>query len=108
MPNKMSKKGYTAVCSACDSTIQLRKLPFRGQVLSCTHCNSLLRVVQASPLILDWAFEEPIEDERQRSERAVDKWDQPQYSDDTDGYASGRNTTDFPKTRYAHATNRFS
>jgi lysine biosynthesis protein LysW len=67
MPVKASKNGFQATCPACGSQIRLRKQPKRGQFVTCHDCDSILEVTRLSPLRLEWAFDEAIDDGRQRS-----------------------------------------
>ena len=62
--NKRNRKAsiFQATCPACGSRIQLRKMPRRGHVITCQDCASMLVVTRLAPLKLDWAFEEPFEE----------------------------------------------
>jgi hypothetical protein len=37
--------------------------PARGEILNCPECQTALEVVQAKPLKLTWAYEEPLGDD---------------------------------------------
>jgi lysine biosynthesis protein LysW len=54
-------KAFTATCPACGSAIHLRKIPRKGQFITCFECDTMLEVVRLAPLQLDWAFESPFE-----------------------------------------------
>ncbi|HUM69811.1 MAG TPA: hypothetical protein PLK31_13310 [Chloroflexota bacterium] len=43
------------LCPDCGSEVRLRKPPYLGQLITCHHCDSVLEVVNRSPLELDWA-----------------------------------------------------
>lgn len=57
------KKRMTTFCPACGSDMQFRKLPRRGNTVTCRQCQSLLEVTRLAPLTLEWAFEEPFDDD---------------------------------------------
>lgn len=57
------KRGMSTYCPACGSDMHFRKLPRRGNTVTCQQCQSLLRVTRLAPLTLEWAFEEPIGDD---------------------------------------------
>jgi lysine biosynthesis protein LysW len=51
----------SAVCPECDQLIVFTSSPKLRERVICTRCGSALKVIQLSPLILDWAFLEPFE-----------------------------------------------
>ncbi len=51
-----------AVCPECDNEFQFSKNPYLGQLITCPQCWSTLVVIHLSPLKLDWAFLEPLND----------------------------------------------
>jgi len=57
------KKGLATYCPACGSDIRFRRLPRRGSTVTCQECQSFLQVMRLAPLTLEWAFEEPFEDD---------------------------------------------
>lgn len=57
------KKGLSTYCPACGSDIHFRRLPRRGSTVTCRQCQSFLEVIRLAPLTLEWAFEEPFEDD---------------------------------------------
>lgn len=61
--SKRSKlsKAFTATCPACGWAIHLRKIPRKGQFITCFECDTMLEVVRLAPLQLGWAFESPFE-----------------------------------------------
>jgi hypothetical protein len=56
-------KGMATFCPACGSDMHFRKLPRRGTTVTCRQCQSLLEVTRLAPLTLEWAFEEPFDDD---------------------------------------------
>jgi lysine biosynthesis protein LysW len=71
------------VCPDCDAEIRFRKAPHLGQLLTCGHCQTSLEVVRREPLELDWAFEDPFDEE----EDDFDEWDDEDDEDeDYDDY----------------------
>lgn len=50
-------------CPDCGDEVRFRKAPHLGKVVTCGHCETSLEVVSRMPIELDWAFEEPIEDD---------------------------------------------
>ena len=61
----MGKKATKALaaCLDCGAEIRFRRAPHLGQIVTCTQCDTTLEVVSRTPLELDWAFAEPLEDE---------------------------------------------
>jgi hypothetical protein len=57
------RRGLSTYCPACGIDIHFRKLPKRGHHVTCFECKSLLEVIRLAPLTLEWAFEEPFEDD---------------------------------------------
>lgn len=58
-----TKRGLSTYCPACGSDMHFRKLPRRGNTVTCGQCQSLLEVKRLAPLTLEWAFEEPFDDD---------------------------------------------
>ncbi|MGD8586722.1 MAG: hypothetical protein PVJ75_15345 [Chloroflexota bacterium] len=58
-----NKKVMTTFCPACGADMHFRKLPRRGNTVTCRQCQSLLEVTRLAPLTLEWAFEEPFGDD---------------------------------------------
>jgi hypothetical protein len=91
MSGRGRKKFFAAICPACGDAITLRKAPRRGNLVTCRQCESLLKVAQAVPLRLEWAFEDPLDETyyntrgKQTGENGynVDDYDD-QYDDDFD------------------------
>lgn len=77
MPNQKQEVGY---CPDCDARITL-KSPQLGQQVICRACGTELEVVDLSPLELDWALDEPYDDDDDEYEY-VD--DEDYYDDDED------------------------
>jgi lysine biosynthesis protein LysW len=50
-----------ALCPECDQTITFATQPTLGQIVICTHCQSALTIIQLNPILLDWAFLEPLQ-----------------------------------------------
>ena len=63
MAKKSLKRGLATYCPACGADIHFRRLPRRGHHVTCFECSSLLEVTRLAPVTLEWAFEEPYEDE---------------------------------------------
>ena len=92
MSRKKGKYGQVASCPACDSRVRLNRRPHRGQTVYCNSCHSLLEIVHLSPLILEWAFEEPFDMPLRNGLDDVDEWD---YSD-FDDYDEADQYGDYP------------
>lgn len=58
----MTAKKEIAFCPECDSRLRLRTVRL-GQRITCRECDTALEVVELNPIELDWAFEEPLEEE---------------------------------------------
>ena len=74
-----------AACPACGADIYFRKRPRIDQRVTCRQCASLLEVVELSPVELDWAFEDPLEDEEwddYDTDSPSDLWDDVDFDDD--------------------------
>lgn len=54
-----NSKPLTARCPECDSRIYFERRPDSGEMISCPECDTLLEVISATPLRLDWASDEP-------------------------------------------------
>ena len=52
---------FTTSCPECGVSIHLENKPHKQQLLLCPHCETLLIVTTVEPVVVDWAFEEPIE-----------------------------------------------
>lgn len=53
----------SANCPSCGQTLRFRKNPQAGLRLTCPSCGTRLDVLGTAPLELDWAFEEPIQEQ---------------------------------------------
>jgi len=58
----MAAKKEIAYCPDCDANLRLKNVRL-GQQITCRECDTLLEVVEVNPVELDWAFDEPIEEE---------------------------------------------
>jgi len=85
MASGRGKSGLIAICPACGSEIVLSRRPHDGQLITCRTCDSRLEVVSQSPLELEWAFDDSIDDDFQDDfeDGDVDDWD----LDDLDDYS---------------------
>lgn len=75
------RNGKVAVCPACGSDILFRNSPKVGRLVTCRICDSLLEVVSYSPLELEWAFEDSLDDyyqSRHEESDDLDDWDEDQ------------------------------
>jgi lysine biosynthesis protein LysW len=54
------------VCPECDADIIFSTQPALGQCVICTDCQSAMTIIQLNPIVLDWAFLEPLESARIR------------------------------------------
>ena len=99
MASGRNKNGKVAVCPACGSDILFHKNPKVRQLVTCRICDSLLEVVSYSPLELEWAFEDSIDDyygDRYKEPDDSDEWDLDDYNKyllddiDDDSYVSFR------------------
>ncbi|MFW5940172.1 MAG: hypothetical protein ACOC8X_13105 [Chloroflexota bacterium] len=71
------------ICPDCNSEIRFRKAPHLGQLVTCHNCETSLEVVRRDPLELDWAFQDPFEDDDEDLDD-IDEWDDEEEYDDED------------------------
>lgn len=73
MASKRSDKPALGTCPSCDTSIRLSGKLHIGQLVTCPECGDVLEVIQVSPIVkLDWAFEEPFDDEEEYDEDEYD------------------------------------
>lgn len=58
----MATKKEIAYCPDCDANLRLKSVRL-GQQITCRECGTILEVVELNPIELDWAFDEPVEEE---------------------------------------------
>ncbi len=77
------------VCPDCNSEIRFRKSPHLGQLVTCHNCQTSLEVVRRDPLELDWAFDDPFEEDDEEYED-LEEWEDDEEDfddwDDDDDY----------------------
>lgn len=71
-----------STCPDCNSEIRFRKAPHLGQLITCHNCQTSLEVVRRNPLELDWAFEDPFDEDDDEDE--YDDWDDDDEYDEWD------------------------
>lgn len=64
----MASKKEIAYCPDCDATLRLKSVRL-GQQITCRECGTMLEVVELNPVELDWAFDEPYEEEEYEPRR---------------------------------------
>ena len=69
------------VCPDCNSEIRFRKAPHLGQLVTCHNCQTSLEIVRRDPLELDWAFDDPFDEDEEEYDD-FDEWE----DDDDDDY----------------------
>lgn len=75
------------VCPDCNAEIRFRKAPHLGQLVTCHNCQTSLEVVRRDPLELDWAFDDPFdEDDEDDDYDDFDDWEDDEDEDDYDDY----------------------
>ena len=62
MHNKISDKLVSTICPACGSSMRFKKQLHVGDFVVCNECDTELEVLSLQPLKLDWAYEEPFDD----------------------------------------------
>jgi lysine biosynthesis protein LysW len=72
------------ICPDCNGEIRFRKSPHLGQLVTCHNCQTSLEVVRRDPLELDWAFDEPFDEDEDDYEE-FDDWEG-EEEDDYDDY----------------------
>ena len=81
---KSSIKSISA-CPDCNAEIRFRKTPHLGQIVTCHNCQTNLEVVRRNPLELDWAFQDPFDEDDEDYEDWDDDYDEDDY-DEYDDY----------------------
>ena len=56
---KTAPKVAVAECPECETNIRFHNPLKRGQIVTCPECHERLQVDQLDPLELDWAYEDP-------------------------------------------------
>lgn len=69
---KVKGKTITAFCPDCDTRIRFRERPQLYDIVNCPECEEYFEVVGLSPIELQWADENNLDDER--FEEDDDKW----------------------------------
>ena len=72
-------------CPACGAEIYFRKAPRISQRVTCRQCSSLLEVLEHTPLELDWAFEDPLDEiywDPRQDDSTHEEWDFYQFDED--------------------------
>lgn len=70
------------LCPDCNAEIRFRKSPHLGQLITCHNCQTSLEVVRREPLELDWAFDDPFDDEDEDEDfDDFDDWDDDEDDD---------------------------
>jgi lysine biosynthesis protein LysW len=65
----------TGRCPECDGEVTLPEPVAYEQRVSCGYCGAQLLVISLNPLELDWAFIEPLPNQRFSVDRGVDMRD---------------------------------
>ena len=55
-------------CPDCEENFELEDTAEIGQVITCPACKASLEILDLSPVVLDYAIEEDVEDEFEASE----------------------------------------
>jgi lysine biosynthesis protein LysW len=82
MPRTYRGKEVMAECPNCGAELIFAGRPRLTQTFTCIECDTLLEVVNLTPLELDWAYEE-FEDEEDDDEDAYEEKDA-DYEDEDD------------------------
>lgn len=69
------------LCPDCNAEIRFRKSPHLGQLVTCHNCQTSLEVVRRDPLELDWAFDDPFDEDEDEYDE-LDEWDDEDYDED--------------------------
>ena len=89
MTSGANPKTSVANCPGCGANIRLREPVRLGEFVICDECGDELEIVSMTPIKLDWAFEEPFdEDDEDFDEEFAayeyDDFDDDDYDDDDD------------------------
>lgn len=63
MEKPVNVQPIVGTCPACGTKLRFQAEPKLGEFVVCEECGTELEVIQLSPIKLDWAFEEPFDEE---------------------------------------------
>ncbi len=63
MPKSANKR--IGECPECQAEVRLRRAPHLGQKVTCYSCGAKLEITRKDPIELDWAFDDPLEDDEE-------------------------------------------
>ena len=58
----MKNKVQTAYCPECDTTIRFKEAPKLRTKIVCEECDQELEVIGLTPIVLDWAYEDDLDE----------------------------------------------
>lgn len=73
-----SNRMLVAECPECETKIRFAQAPQMHETVTCHECGEVLQVISLSPLELDWAYEEELE------EWEEEEWEEEEWEDDED------------------------
>jgi len=64
----------TGICPECDAAVRFSSIPDLGYRVMCPSCRSMLIITSSHPIVLDWAFVEPIDMSIPEDDRGGPVW----------------------------------
>lgn len=77
-------KTEVGICPGCGARIRFQNKVQLGEFIICAECGDELEVVQLSPVKLDWAFEDPFDEDEYDGDFEDDYDDDDDYDYDDD------------------------
>lgn len=63
MDTNLNTKVLIGTCPGCDAKIRFHNRLNLGEFVTCEECGDELEIVQLTPLKLDWAYADPLDDD---------------------------------------------
>jgi len=79
-----SHRTSIANCPGCGANIRLREPVRLGEFVICDECGDELEIVSVNPTKLDWAFEEPFDEDDEDFDEELADYEYDDFEDDED------------------------
>ena len=84
MTSGVNPKLSVASCPGCGVNIRLQEPVRLGEFVICDECGDELEIVSMSPIKLDWAFEEPFDEDDEEFDEEFADYEYDDFDDDDD------------------------